>query len=71
MKIKIQHIEDEQECETCGDSYASGANVFFDDELVLTLEPIAHCYGGKSWSENEIFEQVLRKLGHNLEVAYE
>lgn len=70
MKIKIEFHEDFYECETCGRAYASGAQVRFDDELVLSLEPIARCYDSKTWEESEIFEQVLNKLGHKLEICY-
>lgn len=70
MKIQIEFCEDTYECEDCGSSYATGAKVWFDDELVLYLVPAAHCYGGKSYEESEIFEQVLHKLGHKLEICY-
>lgn len=70
MKIKIEFCEDVHECDTCGTSWASGAKVHFDNELVLNLEPRARCYGGKTYEESEIFEQVLNKLGCNLEICY-
>ena len=70
MKIKIEFCEDVHECETCGCAYASGAKARFDDELVLNLEPVAYCYGSKTWEESEVFEQVLNKLGHKLEICY-
>ena len=70
MKIKIEFCEDVHECETCGCAYASGAKAWFDDELVLNLEPVAHCYDSKTWEESEIFEQVLHQLGHKLEICY-
>lgn len=70
MKIQIEFCEDVHECDTCGTSWASGAKVHFDNELVLNLEPLAHCYGGKTYEESEVFEQVLNKLGHELEISY-
>ena len=70
MKIQIEFCEDVHECDTCGNSWATGAKIFFNDELVLNLEPVAYCYGSKTWEEHEIFEQVLNKLGHKLEICY-
>lgn len=70
MKINIEFCEDTYECDTCGCSYATGAKVWFDDELVLNLEPSAHCYGGKTWEESEVFEQILHQLGHKLVINY-
>ena len=70
MQIKIEFCEDVHECDTCGNSWATGAKVFFNDELVLNLEPVAHCYDSKTWEESEIFDQVLHQLGHKLEICY-
>lgn len=65
--IKIEWLHDSYDCELCGSSYAEGAKVFIDGTLVLDLEPAAHCYGGANYSESEVYERVLKHLGHTIE----
>ena len=69
MKIKVEILTDVWDCDTCGFSDAYGAKVYFDDELVLDMAPVAHCYDGKNYTEEEIFKAILNKLGHTVEVA--
>ena len=64
--ITVELYEDICECETCGTSYAEGAKVFLDDELVLVLEPIAHCYDGQSYTDEDIYRKILEHLGYTL-----
>ena len=62
--IKIEHLSDEHDCEVCGCSYASGYEVTFPDYSGFTLQPQAHCFGGKDWSEAELLEAILNHLGY-------
>jgi hypothetical protein len=48
-------------------SWADGAKVFFDDTLVLDLQPVAACYDGTTYSEQDIFTRILDALGHTVE----
>lgn len=68
MKIEITTDFDKHNCETCGTSYADGGTVKIDGELIIDLPAIAHCYGGQSFSQDELLVLALRKLGHTVEV---
>ena len=71
-KITIQWLSDEYDCEdTCGTSYAEGARVYKDDELLFELKPVAHCHGGQSWCEREVYDLILSKLGYEAEHLHE
>lgn len=67
MKIKIEWLSDSHDCETCGDSYAEGAKVWIDGELVIDKVPRAHCFDVDSWDNFVIYQEIFHKLGHTLE----
>ena len=69
MNIKIETLSDSYDCETCGYSDAYGAKVYFDGKLAIDMLPIAHCYGGSNYSDEEVFIAILQKLGHNVEIV--
>lgn len=67
MKIKIERLTDNHRCETCGSSYADGANItlFNCDGDIITeyeLEPFAHCYNAHSYTDEEIFTKALEMV---------
>ena len=66
MKIEIEWISDDTDCETCGSSYAEGAVVKFDDEVVIDMTPCAACYDSTSYTSEEVYAAVLEKLGHEV-----
>lgn len=68
--IRIEYLEDSHDCETCGYSYAEGARVYFAGVLAFELTPVAHCFGGDNYSQDEVFRQILEKLGYSLETTY-
>lgn len=65
-KIEITWLTDETSCETCGSSWAEGATVKIDGEVALSLEPVAACFGGDSYSDREVFRRILAHLGHEV-----
>lgn len=67
MKIKIERLTDCYECDTCGWSDAEGAKVYFDDELVIDMTPVANCFGGGNYTDEDVFTAILQKLGHTVE----
>lgn len=69
--IKIEWLYDVYECEICGDSYAEGALVLLDGEVIIHEEAIAHCFGGNNVTSFEIYEKILNHLGYKVEVADE
>ena len=66
MKIDINWISDVTDCETCGSSYAEGAVVSFDGEVVIDMTPAAACYDGVSFDSSEVYQAILEKLGHTV-----
>lgn len=70
MKIKIKWLYDDYDCDQCGGASAEGALVTFEDGQKLHLKPVAHCFGGESWTECEVYESILNALGHSLEYAH-
>ena len=66
--IEIKTLSDEHDCETCGCTWAEGGTVYVDGKKVLEKEPIAHCYGGVSYSEEELLVMALKVLGINVTV---
>ena len=66
MKIEIEWLEDEHDCDTCGWAYATGAKVKFHGDEVITMEPVAHCFGGSDYSPDTVYLAIIEKLGHEV-----
>ncbi len=63
-KLEIQWLSDYYRgCETCGVSWADGARVRFDGEVVFEFIPVAHCTGGDHMTEYEVYLKVFELLG--------
>lgn len=67
MQIRIDRLIDEYDCEDCGGSTAYGAAVWFDDKLQLELTPVARCFGGNDYTDEDIYRRILEELGHTVE----
>ena len=63
MKIEIESNNDQYECETCGMDWAQGGIVKVDGEVIIDLPAVAHCYGGQSYSEDDLLVMALKKMG--------
>jgi hypothetical protein len=70
MKIMIQWLWDEHSCDTCGTTVSSGALIKMGDKAIV-LNPVAHCFDGESWDTVDVFTEILRELGHELEIIPE
>lgn len=66
MKITFEYLYDTYECDTCGQSHATGGRIWFDGKQVFELVPVAHCFGGAHMNES-LPEKALRILGHEVE----
>jgi hypothetical protein len=67
--VRIERLTDvSSPCETCGTSWAEGYIVFVDGQEVICKEPIASCYGGQHFSEEDLLKDILGHFGHELEV---
>lgn len=64
--IKIVWLHDSYDCESCGCSYATGAEVYIDGVLVLDFTPTAHCYSSQSYNEDFIYSEIFKHLGYML-----
>lgn len=69
--IKIVRTYDEYDCDDCGYSTAEGAKIYLNNKKVLDLKPVAHCYGGMTYNDEDILKAVLEYLGYNVEVTNE
>jgi hypothetical protein len=68
VDIKIEWPSDTYDnCELCGTSWAEGAKVYVDEKLALDLSPAAHCYGGAHYEQTDVYDRILRHLGHTVE----
>ena len=67
MKLKITRLYDEHDCETCGPSYADGYRATVNGEFLCEFVPFAHCYDGRSVTEQEMYGQILTALGYEVE----
>lgn len=62
-KIHIHWLYDDTDCELCGSSGSEGAFVTLDGEPLLQLVPLASCCSPETWSESEVFKEILSTLG--------
>lgn len=67
MKINIEWITAEHECDTCGSSYAEGAIITFENGHKIELIPNAWCFNSTSYGGAEVYEAILAHLGHIVE----
>jgi len=65
--IKVEWLNDDHDCEICGSSYADGARVWLDGDLILELEPVAHCYESRHYDEADVYRRILEWMGHRIE----
>jgi hypothetical protein len=67
MKIEIEWLTDCYDaCETCGSSYAEGAKVYVDGALTIDMSPSAHCFGGANYYQSDVYDAILKWLGHEV-----
>lgn len=69
-KIRIEWLYDECDCETCGTTYADGARVFVNHDLLFEWLPYAHCYDGVSYEQGAVFREIVARLGYEFEQSY-
>lgn len=65
-RITIEKITDSHECETCGFSSADGARIYLDGTFHSELTPMAYCFDGTDYEDDDIYREVLRALNHNV-----
>lgn len=66
--ITIERISDNMDCETCGMNWADGAIVTFkfDKNYSFELTPVANCYDGQDYSNEDVLLEILDKLGYEV-----
>lgn len=68
--IHIQWLSDEKNCELCGPSWSRGARVSIDGIPILNLEPVASCTDPLDYSEEQVYSETLKALGHTITEQY-
>ena len=66
--VQIKWLTDYHDCETCGTSYAEGAEVYVEENLVIAMVPSAHCFEGISYEQEDVYKKVLDYFSHKLEI---
>ena len=66
MNIEIKWIFDDHDCDTCGNTWSSGAIIKFDGQEVMNLKPVASCFGGTHFDDTEVLRLIIEKLGHTI-----
>lgn len=64
--FEIVFMEDNHNCETCGSDYALGYVIKKDGEIVIDKTPVAACYDGAKYDQNEAYIDLIRL--HDIEV---
>lgn len=67
--VSVEWLDDEHDCDQCGGNWAQGARITINGEETL-LEPVAHCFNGDSWNEEEVFKIILNKIGYQYHTKY-
>ena len=69
--IKITYLTDGYYCDTCGNSYSEGFRVEKDGDLIIDMEPVAHCYSGVSYSDEDLIRALIRYYTGTEEVEFD
>lgn len=70
VEYQVTYLQDTYDCETCGSSYADGYEIRKNGELVYTMKPVAHCYGGDNYTQDELVEWIVNDLGAKIAINY-
>ena len=62
--LAIEWLTDDHDCETCGSSWAEGAIVRLNGEVILNMSPCAYCYDSTSYSSDQVYRAILEHLGY-------
>lgn len=62
-EIKIEWLDDDSDCDDCGAMYAHGAKVYRGEDLILDMSPAAACYDGDDYTDRQVYDAILEKLG--------
>jgi hypothetical protein len=67
-KLRIEWLEETSDCDQagCSGGWSTGAKVFRDGEAWFELTPEAGCFGGVSWTEGEVYTEIINRLGFEL-----
>lgn len=68
MKIEIEWLSESNDCDQagCSGGWGEGAIVKIDGEEVVSLVPEISCFGGTSYSSDEVYAAILKHLGHEV-----
>ncbi len=69
--LHVEWLSDCSDCETCGGGSAEGARVTLNGAPFLDRIPRAACFGGDSWSADEVFAATLELLGYSATFGFD
>ena len=61
--LEIDWLTDDHDCESCGSAFSQGAEVRLNGKVMLSLLPLAMCFGSESYHEIDIYQAILNHLG--------
>lgn len=63
--IHVEWLSAYTDCDQpgCSGGYSEGARVIKDGDVWFELPPRASCFGGSSWDKEEVFTEIMRRLG--------
>jgi len=68
MSYKIEYMQDDHDCETCGWCCAEGYKIYKNGVLVLDKSPVAHCYDSVNFPHDNAAFEILKLEGIAVEV---
>jgi hypothetical protein len=70
--IHAEWLYDSTDCDQagCSGGWSEGARVTINGDFWFELTPQASCFGGPSWGKEEVFAEILKRLGHRFTSEY-
>ena len=67
-EIRIEWLHEYSDCDQagCGGGYAEGAKVWIDGDLAIEMLPVAHCFGGITHDQEDVYRAIFARIGHTL-----
>jgi len=64
--LSFEWLQESHDCETCGPSWAAGALVLLNGQVLVDRTPCAACFDGRDYSPEQVYSAVLAALGYDV-----
>lgn len=64
--LSFEWLQESHDCETCGPSWAAGALVLLNGQVLVDRTPCAACFDGRDYSPEQVYSAVLAALGYEV-----